>query len=71
MINVFLVDDHAIMRDGLRRLISDTTDLHVVGRSIGQLTVLARAAQEKWDILLYRFFAPGHVIPRASRSSRR
>ena len=37
MINILIVDDHAIVREGLRRIIDDTTEINVVDEaSTGQ-----------------------------------
>ena len=52
MIRVFLAEDHAILRDGLRRILADTGDIVVVGDSDDGEEVLRRAAHERWDVLL-------------------
>jgi two-component system, NarL family, invasion response regulator UvrY len=52
MIKVFLADDHAILRDGLRRILNDTKDLLVVGEAADGDEVLRRAATESWDLLV-------------------
>lgn len=52
MIRVFLVDDHAVLRDGLRRILGDAPDLVVVGETGDGREVLRRAAAEPWDVLV-------------------
>jgi DNA-binding NarL/FixJ family response regulator len=52
MIRVFLADDHAILRDGVRRILNDTHDFTVVGEAADGADVLARAANEQWDVLV-------------------
>jgi DNA-binding NarL/FixJ family response regulator len=51
-IHVFVADEHAIVREGLRRLLSDTADLVVVGEAESGEEVLRCAAAETWDVLL-------------------
>lgn len=52
MIRVFLVDDHAILREGLRRLIDEQPDLAVAGEAGTAAEALRRAASETWDVVL-------------------
>lgn len=52
MIRVFLADDHAVLRDGLRRILGDAQDLAVVGEAGDGREVLRRAATEPWDVLV-------------------
>ncbi len=52
MIRVFLADDHAIVRDGLRRLIADTPGMELVGETARGRVVLDRAAEGGWDVLV-------------------
>lgn len=51
-IRVFLADDHAIVRSGLERLISDASDMNVVGTASSSDEVIARARAEVWDVLV-------------------
>lgn len=52
MIRVFLLDDHAVLREGLRRLLEDTADISVVGEAGTIAETLDRAARERWDVLI-------------------
>jgi DNA-binding NarL/FixJ family response regulator len=52
VIDVFLTDDHALVRDGCRRILEAEGDLRVVGEATNAATVLARAARETWDVLV-------------------
>lgn len=52
MIRVFLADDHAIVRDGLRRHVDDEADMRVVGETHDGNEVLRRATEEEWDVLV-------------------
>lgn len=51
-INVMIADDHAIMRDGLRQLISTQQDMVVVGETDDGLEVINLARQCHPDIIL-------------------
>ena len=52
VIRVFLVDDHAVLRDGLRRVLEETADISVVGEAGTIAEALRRAAVERWDVLI-------------------
>ena len=52
MIRVFLADDHAIVRDGLRRLLAETSDIVVAGEAGKGREVLERVGTEPWDVLI-------------------
>ena len=52
MIRVFVADDHAIVRDGLRRLLAETTDMVLAGETRKGREVLDRAPAEAWDVLV-------------------
>jgi len=49
---VFLADDHAVLRDGLKRILGDARDLTVVGEAADGREVLRRAVTERWDVLV-------------------
>ena len=52
MIRVFLAEDHAIVRDGLRRLVAETVDVTIVGETASGREVLARVGEKPWDVLV-------------------
>lgn len=52
MTRVFIADDHAVVRDGLRAVLSATDDLVVVGDAATGEEVLRRAPVEAWDVLV-------------------
>jgi two-component system, NarL family, invasion response regulator UvrY len=52
MIRVFVADEHAIVRDGLRRVLSETADLVLAGEAETGEQVLQRASAEVWDVLI-------------------
>ncbi|UYZ64729.1 response regulator [Hymenobacter weizhouensis] len=52
MIRVVLVDDHAIIRDGVRSLLQDEADLTVVGEAGNGLELLELLAHTSADVVL-------------------
>lgn len=61
MIRVFLADDHALMREGVRRLLLETGEFTVVGEAGDGETMLVRAAQPDFaaDVLVLDVSLPG------------
>lgn len=52
MIEVLIVDDHAIFRSGVARLLADESDLRVAGEAANGLDALARLRQRAYDVVL-------------------
>lgn len=52
MIRVFVADDHALVREGLKRVISQHRDLQVVGEAGCGDQVLAAFETARWDVLV-------------------
>ncbi len=62
-IEVLLVDDHAIVRSGLRMLIESRSGLKIVGEAGNRAEALAVAAREQPDIILLDL-DPQYTTPR-------
>lgn len=58
MIRVFIADDHAIVREGVKRLLENESDLVVVGEAETGAGVIERAKAEVWDVLLLDLTLP-------------
>jgi DNA-binding NarL/FixJ family response regulator len=73
MIEVLLADDHSIVRAGLRRLIEDSGDMHVIAEAADGREALRLAAKEKPDVVVVDISMPGldglEVISRLHRES--
>jgi DNA-binding NarL/FixJ family response regulator len=72
-INVLLVDDHPVVRQGLISLLSQYPDIHVVAQADRAATVLELAAQLRPDIILLDVRledASGLDVARQLRSAR-
>lgn len=52
MTRVFLADPHAVVREGLRRIIERQGDMIVAGEAADGRAVLLAAGRETWDILI-------------------
>lgn len=52
MIRILLADDHAIVRDGLRHIMSGTQDIAIVGEATTGAEVLAMVKSLDFDVLL-------------------
>ena len=59
MIRLFLVDDHAILRDGLRALFELDPSLHVVGEAESGEQLLAQLPATPCDVVLLDLHMPG------------
>ena len=58
-IKVFIVDDHAIVRMGLKALLSSQTDMEVVGEAGTSAEALRGLASLKPDVILMDVRIPG------------
>jgi two-component system invasion response regulator UvrY len=52
MTKVLIVDDHPVVRSGLRRLLTDAPDITVGGEADSARTALERSRAESWDLIL-------------------
>ena len=52
MINVFLVDDHELVRTGIRRILEDVRGIKVVGEAQSGETAVAFCRQHHPDVIL-------------------
>ena len=60
MIRVYVVDDHAVVRDGLGRIIQAMPDLELVGTAADVRTALDDArAGAPWDVVVMDLSLPG------------
>lgn len=58
-IRVFLADDHALFREGIRALLSGCEDIEVVGEAADGQEALARVPQAHPDVVLMDIAMPG------------
>ena len=58
-IKVFLADDHRLFRDGLKRILAETTDIRVVEEATDGLDALEKIRRGGWDVALLDVSMPG------------
>lgn len=58
-IDVLVADDHAIIRDGLRKILADTDDLAVAGEADNGNVVLDKIRERDWGLLILDLSMPG------------
>ena len=59
MIEVLVADDHAIIRDGLKKILDDTRDLRVAGEAGNGHAVLEKVRERDWGLLILDLSMPG------------
>jgi DNA-binding NarL/FixJ family response regulator len=69
-IRVFLVDDHAVVRQGVRTFLELQPDLEVVGEAADGAGAVQRAAAARPDVVLMDLVMPGGGGPEAIRNVR-
>ena len=58
-IEVLVADDHAIIRDGLKKIIADTDDLIVAGEASNGNAVLEKVRERDWSLIVLDLSMPG------------
>ncbi len=58
MIKVFLVDDHKIVRDGLKQILAETKDIDVVDEAGDGLETMRKVRQNDYDVVLLDIALP-------------
>ena len=58
-ITVFLADDHAVIRDGLRSLLEATSDIRVIGDAANGRSAVREVAQLRPDVAIVDIAMPG------------
>jgi DNA-binding NarL/FixJ family response regulator len=59
MIKVLIADDHPIVRQGLRQILSGTTDMEVAGEAVNSQEALDQVRIGGWDVLVLDMTMPG------------
>jgi DNA-binding NarL/FixJ family response regulator len=67
---VLIVDDHALVREGVHGLLEAQDDIRVVGQAGDSETTLALAAAEQPDVVLLDIEIPGHEVTTTIRQIR-
>jgi DNA-binding NarL/FixJ family response regulator len=59
---ILMVDDHALVREGLREILQTQGDMHVVGEAADSATTVALAAEKQPDVILLDIDIPGGEV---------
>ncbi len=59
MIRIFVADDHAELREGVKRIAEDTEDLRVTGEASTGQEVVEQMVNQAWDVVLLDITMPG------------
>jgi two-component system, NarL family, invasion response regulator UvrY len=59
MIKILIADDHTILRDGLKQILSECSDMTVGGEADNGFDALAKIRKEDWDVVVLDMAMPG------------
>ncbi len=60
MINVYIADDHPIIREGLKTLVNGEPDMRISGEAASSVELLERISSSKADVLVLDLNMPEH-----------
>lgn len=58
-VRVLVVDDHTIVREGLKRILADAPDLRVAGEAASGTEAIKLVREGSWDVMLLDISLPG------------
>ena len=58
-LKILVVDDHALVRSGVRRILQDEPDIEFVGEADTATQALKRVRSEEWDVVVMDINMPG------------
>ena len=59
MIKILIADDHALVREGLKQIVADTSDIVVAGEAVSGQEVLEQVRKGDYDLILLDISMPG------------
>ena len=59
MIRIVIADDHAIVREGLKRIVGEHSDMQIAGEASNGTEVMQRVRELEFDVLLMDLSMPG------------
>lgn len=62
MVKIFIADDHAVVREGLKQIITEVSDMQVTGESDNGFDVLEYVKSNYYDVLILDITMPGPNI---------
>jgi two-component system invasion response regulator UvrY len=59
MIRVFVADDHAVVRKGIKQILTEERDITVVGEAANSDEIIKQMYDNNWDVLILDITMPG------------
>jgi len=59
LIKVLIADDHAVVRQGLKQILAETSDMVAGGEATNTQEVIDKVRRENWDVLVLDITMPG------------
>lgn len=59
MINVLIADDHAVVRRGIRQILSEEPEVNVLGEASNSDEIMAQLYDHDWDLIILDITMPG------------
>lgn len=59
MIKVFIADDHAVVRRGIKQILSEESDISVIGEASDSNEIMSQLYDHEWDVLVLDLTMPG------------
>ncbi len=59
MIKILIADDHAIVRRGLKQILTETPDMIVAGEAYNGQDLLEKVRSDQWDVVVLDISMPG------------
>lgn len=58
MVRILIVDDHGVVREGVKRFLAETPDLRIAGEAANSREALAQVRGGEWDLVLLDIAMP-------------
>lgn len=62
MVRIFIADDHAVVREGLKQIISEVSGMQIAGESDNGFDVVSHVATNRYDVVILDITMPGPNI---------
>ena len=59
MIKVMIADDHSVVRRGIKQILSEETDIQVIGEAANSEEIFGQLYASEWDVLVLDITMPG------------
>lgn len=59
MINILIADDHSVVRKGIKQILSEESDLQVLGEASNNDEIISQLNDKNWDLIILDITMPG------------